>query len=155
MGFICPMTKTKLKDTKVGSWLRQKAPDILDKVGDFIPNSGVLGVIKNLIDSEPDITHEQKMEIEKLLMAQETAKEQELTKRWTSDNQSDSWLAKHTRPLIVLSLVSALFLFIILDSLDIAFNVREAWVSLYEVLILTAVGGYFALRSVFDKKQNK
>ena len=135
------MTKTKLKDTKVGSWLRQKAPDILDKVGDFIPNSGVLGVLKNLIDSEPDITHEQKMEIEKLLMAQETAKEQELTKRWTSDNQSDSWLAKHTRPLIVLSLVSALFLFIILDSLDIAFNVREAWVSLSEVLILTAVGG--------------
>ena len=64
------MTKTKLKDTKVGSWLREKAPDILDKVGDFIPNSGVLGVVKNLIDSEPDITHEQKMEIEKLLQSE-------------------------------------------------------------------------------------
>ena len=149
------MTKTKLKDTKVGSWLREKAPDILDKVGDFIPNSGVLGVVKNLIDSEPDITHEQKMEIEKLLQSERISKDEQLTKRWESDNQSDSWLAKHTRPLIVLSLVSALFIFIILDSLEIAFNVRESWVSLYEVLILTAVGGYFTLRSVFDKKQNK
>ena len=149
------MTKTKLKDTKVGSWLREKAPDILDKVGDFIPNSGVLGVVKNLIDSEPDITHEQKMEIEKLLQSERVSKDEQLTKRWESDNQSDSWLAKHTRPLIVLSLVSALFIFIILDSLEIAFNVRESWVSLYEVLILTAVGGYFTLRSVFDKKQNK
>jgi len=149
------MTKTKLKDTKVGSWLREKAPDILDKVGDFIPNSGVLGVVKNLIDSEPDITHEQKMEIEKLLQSERISKDEQLTKRWESDNQSDSWLAKHTRPLIVLSLVSALFIFIILDSLEIAFNVRESWVSLYEVLILTAVVGYFTLRSVFDKKQNK
>jgi len=149
------MTKTKLKDTKVGSWLREKAPDILDKVGDFIPNSGVLGVVKNLIDSEPDITHEQKMEIKKLLQSERISKDEQLTKRWESDNQSDSWLAKHTRPLIVLSLVSALFIFIILDSLEIAFNVRESWVSLYEVLILTAVVGYFTLRSVFDKKQNK
>ena len=149
------MTKTKLKDTKVGSWLREKAPDILDKVGDFIPNSGVLGVVKNLNDSEPDITHEQKMEIEKLLQSERISKDEQLTKRWESDNQSDSWLAKHTRPLIVLSLVSALFIFIILDSLEIAFNVRESWVSLYEVLILTAVVGYFTLRSVFDKKQNK
>ncbi len=99
------MTKTKLKHTKVGSWLREKAPDILDKVGDFIPNSGVLGVVKNLIDSEPDITHEQKMEIEKLLQSERVSKDEQLTKRWESDNQSDSWLAKHTRPLIVLSLM--------------------------------------------------
>ena len=147
--------KKKLKDTKIGEWLREKAPDVLVKVGDFIPNSGVLGVIKNLIDSEPDITHEQKIELEKLMMSQESAKEAEMTERWKSDNESDSWLAKHTRPLIVLSLVGVLFIFIILDSLDIAFNVRESWVSLYEVLILTAVGGYFTLRSVFDKKNKK
>ena len=35
---------------------------------------------------------------------------------------STSWLAKHTRPLIVLSLVVALFVFITLDSLDISFD---------------------------------
>ena len=51
----------------------------------------------------------------------------------------------------MLSLVVALFLFMTLDSLDIQFEVRDTWVSLYEILIVTAVGGYFTLRSVFDK----
>jgi hypothetical protein len=102
----------KLRDTKVGQWLRTSAPKILDAVGDALPDSGA------------------------------------------SDNSSDSWLAKHTRPIIVLSLVVALFVFIILDSLDIAFEVRDAWVTLYEILIVTAVGGYFTLRSVFDKRNN-
>ena len=134
------MAKRKLKDTKVGDWLRRKAPDVLDTVGEFLPEKGVLGLIKNLIDNEPDISHEERMDLEKLIVSQQSIKEQELTKRWESDNKSDSWLSKHTRPLIVLSLVAALFLFIILDSLEIAFNVRDSWVSLYEV-------------SVFDKKK--
>ena len=138
----------KLKDTKVGGWLREKSPKILEIVGDLLPESGILGVIKNLVDSDPNITHDQKMDLERLM-------EQEKTKRWESDNQSDSWLAKHTRPIIVLSLVGVLFIFIVLDSLSIAFDVRESWVSLYEVLILTAVGGYFTLRSVFDKRNNR
>ena len=129
------MAKRKLKDTKVGDWLRRKAPDVLDTVGEFLPEKGVLGLIKNLIDNEPDISHEERMDLEKLIVSQQSIKEQELTKRWESDNKSDSWLSKHTRPLIVLSLVAALFLFIILDSLEIAFNVRDSWVSLYEVWI--------------------
>ena len=141
-------SKKKLKDTKVGMWLREKAPNILDKVGDLLPSNGAWGVVKNLIDLDPEVTHQQKLEVDNLI-------DQEMTKRWESDNQSDSWLAKHTRPLIVLSLVGVLFIFIILDSLNIAFDVRESWVSLYEVLILTAVGGYFTLRSVFDKRHKQ
>jgi len=115
------MTKTKLKDTKVGSWLKQTSPRILDLVGHLLPDKGVLGVVKNMIDKEPNISHEQRMELQNLIASQQ----QELSKRWESDNKSDSWLAKHTRPLIVLSLVAALFVFIILDSLEIAFNVRD------------------------------
>ena len=141
-------SKKKLKDTKVGKWLKETSPKVLDLVGHLLPEKGVLGIVKNMVDKDPQITHDQKMDLERLM-------EQEKTKRWESDNQSDSWLAKHTRPLIVLSLVGVLFLFIILDSLNIAFDVRESWVSLYEVLILTAVGGYFTLRSVFDKRNNR
>jgi len=53
-----------------------------------------------------------------------------------------------------LSLVVVLFIFIVLDSMDIPFEVRDAWVTLYEVLVVSAVGGYFTLRSVFDKRNN-
>ena len=144
--------RTKLRDTKVGRWLRTTAPKVLDVVGDALPDSGMLGVVKNLVDVDPDVTHEQRMELENLIVSERMAMESELTKRWQSDNTSDSWLAKHTRPIIVLSLVAALFVFIVLDSLDIAFDVRDAWVTLYEILIVTAVGGYFTLRSVYDKR---
>lgn len=144
--------RTKLRDTKVGQWLRNTAPKVLDVVGDALPDSGMLGVVKNLVDVDPDVTHEQRMELENLIVSERMAMESELTKRWQSDNTSDSWLAKHTRPIIVLSLVAALFVFIVLDSLDIAFDVRDAWVTLYEILIVTAVGGYFTLRSVYDKR---
>jgi hypothetical protein len=144
--------RTKLRDTKVGQWLRTTAPKVLEVVGDALPDSGMLGVVKNLVDVDPDVTHEQRMELENLIVSERMAMESELTKRWQSDNTSDSWLAKHTRPIIVLSLVAALFVFIVLDSLDIAFDVLDAWVTLYEILIVTAVGGYFTLRSVFDKR---
>ena len=146
--------RKKLRDTKVGQWLRTSAPKVLDAVGDALPDSGVLGVVKNLVDLDSDVTHEQRVELQNLIVSERIEMESELTKRWASDNTSDSWLAKHARPMIVLSLVIALFVFIILDSLDLAFEVRDAWGTLYEILIVTAVGGYFTLRSVFDKRNN-
>lgn len=54
--------------------------------------------------------------------------------------------------MVVLMLVITLMIFIMLDSMDLSFTIREAWISLYEVLTLTAVGGYFTLRSVVDKR---
>ena len=53
----------KFKDTKVGQFLKEKAPKILDKVGDFLPDSGVLGIVKNLVDTSPDISPEDKQYI--------------------------------------------------------------------------------------------
>ena len=115
--------RKKLRDTKVGQWLRKAAPKVLDVVGDALPDSGMLGVVKNLVEVEPAVTNEQRKELDDIIVAERMALESEMTKRWESDNTSDSWLAKHTRPIIVLSLVAALFLFMVLDSLDIAFHV--------------------------------
>ena len=47
--------KTKIRDTKLGGWLRDKAPKILDTVGDLLPDRGALGVVKNLLDKEPGV----------------------------------------------------------------------------------------------------
>jgi hypothetical protein len=46
----------KFRDTKVGQFLKNKAPKILDKVGDLLPDSGVLGIVKNLIDTSPELS---------------------------------------------------------------------------------------------------
>ncbi|MDA9755364.1 hypothetical protein N9V29_00165 [Flavobacteriales bacterium] len=150
-----PKGKRRLRDTRIGQWLKEKAPDVLDVVGDVLPDNGVLGIVKNMVDKSPSLTVDQRIEIERLISQERQTTEMEMSKRWASDMSSDSWLAKHTRPLIVLSLVATLFVFIVLDSIDIAFEVRESWISLFELLIVTAVGGYFTLRSVFDKRQIK
>lgn len=50
------MDNKKFKDTKVGIFLKKKAPAILDKVGDMLPDSGVLGIVKNLIDSSTELS---------------------------------------------------------------------------------------------------
>jgi dihydroxyacetone kinase len=52
--------KKKFKDTKVGQFLTNKAPKIIEAVGDILPDKGVLGIVKNLIDKDEDMTPEQK-----------------------------------------------------------------------------------------------
>jgi len=53
----------KIKDTKIGKLLKEKVPHVLDIVGDFLPEQGTLGVIKNIISKEPELTPEQKAEL--------------------------------------------------------------------------------------------
>jgi len=52
--------KKKFKDTKIGKFLKTKAPNILDIVGDILPTSGTLGIVKNLIDKDDNISAEDK-----------------------------------------------------------------------------------------------
>ena len=56
-----------LRDTKLGNWISDKAPDVLDIVGDLLPDSGALGVVKNLLDKEPDLTPEEREAADNLM----------------------------------------------------------------------------------------
>ena len=44
--------KKKFKDTKIGAFLKNKAPKILNAVGDILPDNGAYGIVKNLITSD-------------------------------------------------------------------------------------------------------
>lgn len=52
--------RKKFKDTKVGKFLAEKAPKILQTVGDILPDKGALGIVKNLINLSDDLSHEDK-----------------------------------------------------------------------------------------------
>ena len=52
--------RKKFKDTKVGKFLSDKAPKILDTVGDVLPDKGVLGIVKNIISSSDELSPEDK-----------------------------------------------------------------------------------------------
>jgi hypothetical protein len=64
------MTKP-FKETKLYKFLSEKAPKVLNVIGDVLPDKGVLGIVKNLIDSDPDIPAEDKLEFQKLLQDHE------------------------------------------------------------------------------------
>ena len=48
--------KNKFKDTKIGKFLKEKAPQVLDIVGDVLPEKGVYGIVKNLISKDDTIS---------------------------------------------------------------------------------------------------
>ena len=138
--------KKKFKDTKVGKFLLGKS-GIIDVITNILPDQGVLGMVKNLIDKDQELTPQDKETALKLL-EQDMIEMQEVTKRWQSDNLSDSWLSKHTRPMTLIFLTVSLVVFILLDGFDIAFGIDSEWINLLKSLLITVYVAYFGSRGV-------
>lgn len=139
------MSKKKFKDTKVGQFLSKTAPGILGTVGDVLPDSGVFGVVKNLISKDETLPVEDKEKAMKLL-EMDMVEMQEVSKRWASDMKSDSWLSKNTRPMSLIFLTISMVLLIILDSFEWSFSVSTGWVDLLQTLLVTVYVAYFGSR---------
>lgn len=141
----------KIKDTGLGKWLKEKAPSVLDTVGDLLPDQGALGLVKNLLDQEPDISPEEA----KARVEAEIAYQNNVTERWKADMGSDVKIAKYIRPVTLISLMAMFMATMVADSLDnLPFNVKDSYVSLLEILMLTSFGAYFAGRTI-EKSRNK
>lgn len=137
--------RKKIKDTGLGKWLAEKAPNVLSTVGDLLPDQGALGVVKNLLDKEPGIDPaEAKAKIDA-----EIAFQNNVTERWKADMGSDVKLAKLIRPVTLIALMAMFMITMIFDSLDNwPFNVKDSYIDLLQVLMLTAFGAYFAGRTI-------
>ncbi len=136
--------KKKFKETKVGAFLTEKAPKLVSKIGEFLPDQGGLGVVKNIITSDTSIEAEDK-ELALKLLEQDIAEMNNVSNRWVSDMKSDSWLSKNTRPLTLIYLTIAMSLFVILDS-TVLLEIKDGWVSLLEALLITVYVAYFGSR---------
>lgn len=142
------MSKKKFSETKVGTFLKEKAPNILNFVGDILPDSGALGVVKNLIDKDEALPVEDKEKALKLLEF-DIIEAKEVSKRWQADMKSDSWLSKNTRPISLMFLTISMVLLIMLDSINtLSFNVGDEWVTLLQTLLVTVYVAYFGSRGV-------
>ena len=138
------MKKKKLKDSKIGAFLKSKAPKILNAVGEILPDKGGLGIVKNLISSDSSIGPEDK-EMALKILEQEIAEMDNISRRWESDMKSDSWLSKNTRPMTLIFLTLAMTIFIVLDS-TVLLEIKTGWVSLLEALLITVYVAYFGSR---------
>ena len=119
------------------------ATDLVKEVG---------GVIDNLTTSkEEKLQAEQK--IKELFMAHEAEMQKQVTERWKSDMNSDSWLSKNVRPMVLIFLVFSTILLIFIDGGLLDFKVENSWIELIKLTLLTVIGSYFGGRSY--EKVNK
>ena len=112
---------------------------------------GVGGVIDNLHTSDEEkLAAENK--IKELISDYETKMEANITDRWKADMNSDSWLSKNVRPMILIFLVVSTVLMIFIDAGTIQFVVEEKWTDLLQLVLITVIGAYFGGRS-FEKRK--
>ena len=117
-------------------------------------NSGELvkevgNVVDNLTTTKEEKL-EAKRKLKEVLLNYEKAIQVEVSERWRFDMQSDSWLSKNIRPLVLIFLCFSTVILIFIDSGTISFRVDESWVDLLKVVLMTCIGAYFGGRS-FEK----
>ena len=113
--------------------------------------SKLLGDASEIVD-EVVTSQEEKLilknELEKILNENRVVIEQEVTKRWQSDMNSDNWLSKSIRPLVLAWLVVSTTLLIFIDAGVIEFVVEDKWVDLLQIVLITVIGAYFGSRGL-------
>ena len=113
---------------------------------------GVGGVLDNLITSKEEKL-EAERKVKELVSSYEIEMEKNITERWKMDMQSDSWLSKNIRPLVLVFLVVSTVLMIFIDAGAISFNVEDKWTDLLQLVLITVIGAYFGGRSLEKVKK--
>ena len=143
--------KDKNGTTRVGDALRflakqgkAFAPELLELAAN-VTGVKALDKLGDAIRGDKALTPQDK----DLLLAElnkDISIEQEITKRWEADANSDNYASKNIRPFTLAFLLICMFVFIMLDSSLDGFKIAPEWIGLLKGLLMTAVGGYFVIR---------
>ena len=102
-------------------------------------------------------TKEEKLEanrqIQIILETAEANAQREVTSRWESDMNSDSWLAKNIRPMVLVYLTFIFTLLAFTDGNIGEFKIAKEYIPIFQTLLVTAYGAYFVGRSWEKGKQ--
>ena len=115
---------------------------------------GIGGVLDELITSK-DEKLAAELKIKELIAKHEVEMETEITSRWASDMNSDSWLSKNVRPMVLIFLVVSTVILVFIDAGVIDFIVEDKWVDLLQLVLITVIGAYFGGRSMEKVNNNK
>ena len=110
------------------------------------------GIIDNLHTSKDEKLGADLM-INELVASYEAEMQKQVTERWRMDMQSDSWLSKNIRPLVLVFLVVSTVLMIFIDAGTIRFVVEDKWTDLLQLVLITVIGAYFGGRSLEKVKK--
>ena len=118
--------------------------------GDFM--NSVSNIVDNVVTTDEE-RMQLKANLKEIIAKAEANAQEQITRRWESDNKA-GWLPANIRPLTLAFLIVSTVLLVFIDSGAINFNVAERWVSLLEITLLTTVGAYFGSRG-FEKIKKK
>lgn len=148
------MSKKPFKETVVGKFITKKLPGI---VGDVLPDKGVLGVIKNLIDKDPELTSEQKEQMHQELIQiyelevadRDSARKREVEKAKTGGFDLMFNLTG------IIGLSSFAFIIYAIVYLEVPENNKEVWIHLIGICegIVLSIFGYFYGSAVRKNKK--
>lgn len=129
----------------------------------MIPLVSILEIGSKLIDKLiPDPQAKAQAQAELLRMQQEgrlaelqadNTEAQEISKRWTADMGSDSWLSKNIRPMTLIAILVGYFVFATASAFGV--EVKQAYVELlgqWGMLIMSAYFGGRTLEKIMDKR---
>ena len=122
------------------------------------------GLFKTLIGNAGEILDEvittdeerlsAKKKLKELILDHQVRMEQNITDRWKADMNSDSWLSKNVRPMVLIFLIVCTMLLIFIDAGTLSFKVEDKWTDLLQLVLITVIGAYFGGRSI-EKTRKK
>ena len=147
------MPKKQFKETKVGKFILEKLPGF---VSGALPDKGVLGVVKNLIDNDPAVTPEEKAQMHEELVELyelEVADRDSARKREVEKAKAGGFDFMFNITGLV-GLISFAFIIYAIVYLQIPENNKEVWIHTIGIIegIVLSIFGYFYGSAV---KQNK
>jgi len=113
-------------------------------------SGNVIKEVGNVID-KLTTTEEEKLEIKKqlqiILEEADNNAQQQVTDRWNADMNSDSWLAKNIRPLVLVFLTFVFSLLAFTDGNIGDFKIAKEYIPIFQTLLVTVYGAYFVGRT--------
>ncbi len=118
------------------------------------------GVIKQVGDTIDKLTttEEEKLiikkQIQEILEKADSDAQAQVTERWRVDMQSDSWLSKNIRPMVLIFLTAVFTVLSFFDGNFYGFQVQEQYIPIFQSLLITVYGAYFVGRT-WEKAKKK
>ena len=113
---------------------------------------GIADIVDRFVQTKEE-KHKANQEIQQLFQSFEIEMQKNTTERWKFDSTSDSWLSKNIRPIVLLILVISTILLVFIDAGKINFNVKDSYVDLLQLVLITVIGAYFGGRSLEKVKK--
>jgi hypothetical protein len=120
-------------------------------------SGGIIKDVGNVIDKLTTTDEERlaaKQKIQELLEKADQDAQVQVTERWKMDMQSDSFLSKNIRPLVLVYLTSIFTILAFADGNVGGFVVAEDYIPIFQSLLITVYGAYFVVRTWEKSKKS-